>query len=97
MVENSQVSTVEISWLTSKIEETFNAVEIVGKIQELVDTERLNLLSSRDSMYSSEIAQLEGKLKELSVEVLKLELTEKEILKEEERIRKMRKHFLDTK
>jgi len=96
MVENSQLSTVEISWLTSKIEETFNAVEIVGKIQELVDTERLNLLSSRDSIYSSEIAQLEGKLKELSVEVLKLELTEKEILKEEERIHKMRKDFLDT-
>jgi len=87
MVENSQLSTVEISWLTAKIEETFNAAEIVTKIEELVDTERLNLLSSKDSTYSFEIAQLESKLKELSTEALKLELTEKEILREEEHFR----------
>ena len=57
MVENSQLSTAEISWLTAQIEETFNAAEIVAKIEELVDIERLNLLYSRDSTYSSEIAQ----------------------------------------
>jgi len=38
MVENSQLSTVKISWLTSKIEETFNVTEIVAKIEEVVDT-----------------------------------------------------------
>jgi len=58
MVENSELSTVEISWFTAKIEETFNAAKIVAKIEEMVDTERLNLLSSRDSTYSSKIAQL---------------------------------------
>jgi len=63
MVENSQLSTVEISWLTAKIEETFNSAEIVAKIEEMVDTERLNLLSSRDSTYSFEIAQLETNLR----------------------------------
>ena len=97
MVENSQLSTMKISQVYSKIEETFNVAEVVANTEELVDTKRLNLLSFRDSIYSSEIAQLEGKLKELSVEVLKLELTEKETLRKEERIRKMRKHFLDTK
>jgi len=54
-------------------------------------------LSSRDPTYSSEIAQLESKLKELSAEALKLELMEKEILREEERIRKMRSNFLNAK
>ena len=54
-------------------------------------------MSSRDSIYSSEIAQLESKLKELFAEPLKLELMEKEILKEEECIHKMRKDFLNTK
>jgi len=88
---------VKISWLTAKIEATCNAAEIVAKIKELVDTERLNLLSSKDSSYSSEIAQLESKLKELSSEALKLELTEKEILREEERICQMRKDFLNMK
>ena len=44
MVENSQLNTVKISWLTAKIKETFNAIEIVAKIKELVDTERLNLV-----------------------------------------------------
>jgi len=51
MVENSQLSTVEISWLTSKVKETFNAAEIVAKIEELADTERLNLSSLRDSIH----------------------------------------------
>ena len=63
MVENSQLSTVEISWLTAQIEETFNATEIVAKIEEMIDTDRLNAFSSKDSTYSSEIAQLESKLK----------------------------------
>ena len=62
----------------------------------MVDTDRLNVLSSKDSTYSSEIAQLESKLKELSGEALNLELTEKEILKEEH-IRQMRKGFLNAK
>jgi len=39
MIENSQLSTMEISWLTAKVEETFNAAKIVAKIKELVDTE----------------------------------------------------------
>jgi len=63
----------------------------------LVDTKRLNLLSFRDSIYSSEIAQLENKLKELSAESLKFELTKNEILQEEEHIRKMQADFLNKK
>ena len=63
MVENSQLSTVEISWLTAKIEETFNVAEIVAKIEEMVDTERLKPLSSRDSTYSSELLSLRANLR----------------------------------
>ena len=79
------------------IRDRFNAAEIVAKIEEMVDIDRLNVLSSKDSTYSSEIAQLESKLKELSTEALKLECTKKEILREQECIHQMRKDLLNTK
>jgi len=54
-------------------------------------------LSSKDSTYSTEIAQLESKLKELSAKALNLDLTKKETLREEECIRQIRKDFLNVK
>ncbi|KAJ8422820.1 hypothetical protein Cgig2_027522 [Carnegiea gigantea] len=97
LVDGSHLSTVEISWLTSKVEEAFNAAKIVAKTEELVDIERLRLLSSQDSTYTSKIAHMEDHLKELFSETLQLELREKEILKKEERIYKMRKDLMDQK
>ena len=61
----------------------------------LVDIQRLCLLSSQDSTYTSKIAHMGDNLKELSNEALGLELQEKEILKEEERICKKREDFMD--
>jgi len=37
LVDESLFSIVEISWLTSKVEETFNTAEIVAKMEALVD------------------------------------------------------------
>ncbi|KAJ8427895.1 LOW QUALITY PROTEIN: hypothetical protein Cgig2_008513 [Carnegiea gigantea] len=62
MVDKSQFSIVEISWLTSKVEEAFSAAEIAAKTED---------------------------------EALELELREKENLKEEEWIHKMRKDLMD--
>jgi len=45
----------------------------------------------------SEIAHMEGNLKELSSETLELKLREKEILNEEERLRKMREDLMNQK
>jgi len=36
LVDESHLSTVEISWLTSKVEEAFNIAEIVAKMEGLV-------------------------------------------------------------
>ncbi|KAJ8441660.1 hypothetical protein Cgig2_019047 [Carnegiea gigantea] len=70
-----------------QVEEAFNVAEIVAKIEGLVDIQRLHLLSSQDSAYTSEIAHMEDNLKELSSDTLELECKEKEILKEKERLR----------
>jgi len=37
LVDESHLSTIEISWLTSKVEEAFNTAEIVAKMEGLVD------------------------------------------------------------
>jgi len=37
LVDESYLSTIEISWLTSKVEEAFNTVEIIAKMKGLVD------------------------------------------------------------
>ncbi|KAJ8442689.1 hypothetical protein Cgig2_001782 [Carnegiea gigantea] len=95
VVDNSQLSTVEISWLTSKVEEIFNAAEIIAKMEELVDIPQLHLLSSQNSVYDSEIVHIESNLKELSNETLECELREQKILREEERLRKMREDLMD--
>ncbi|KAJ8428412.1 hypothetical protein Cgig2_024558 [Carnegiea gigantea] len=89
-------SHMEISWLTSKVEETFSAAEIITKTEELVDILRLHLLSSRDSMHNSKIAHMEDNIKELSSKALELELKKKKILKEE-RLCKMREDLMDHK
>jgi len=81
IVDKSQLSIVEISWLTSKVEETFSAAEIITKTDELVDIPQLRLLSSQDSVYNSEIAHIEYNLKELYSNDLELELKKNEILK----------------
>ncbi|KAJ8425068.1 LOW QUALITY PROTEIN: hypothetical protein Cgig2_004292 [Carnegiea gigantea] len=48
------------------VKEAFNTVEIVAKMEGLVDIQRLRLLSSQDSAYTSGIAHMEDNLKELS-------------------------------
>ena len=74
---------------SSKIEETFNVVESVTRIKESVDVDRIRTLSDQDLIYSSKIVHIEGQFNNLSCESSKLKLKEQEILKEEERIRKM--------
>ncbi|KAJ8443569.1 hypothetical protein Cgig2_020656 [Carnegiea gigantea] len=56
--------------VNDKVEEAFNAVEIIAKTDELVDIQRLRLLSSEDSAYTFEISHMEDNLKELSSETL---------------------------
>ena len=62
-----------------------------------MDIERFCLLSSQDFAYIFEIIHMEDNLKELSSEALELKLREKEILKEEEWIQKIRKDLMDQK
>ena len=97
LVDESHLSTIEICWVTSKVEEAFNAAKIIAKTEELVAIKRLCLLSSQDSTYTSEIAHRKDNLKELFSETLELELKEKKILKEEEQNYKMRKDLMDQK
>ena len=81
---------IEICWLSSKVEEIFGVVEAAAKIEELVDVDRVKALSDQDHTCSSEIVRIEGELNNLSNEVAKLKVKEQEILREEERICKMR-------
>ncbi|KAJ8431103.1 LOW QUALITY PROTEIN: hypothetical protein Cgig2_027410 [Carnegiea gigantea] len=63
-----------ICWLSSKIEEIFEVVKTVAKIEELVDVDRVKALSDKDLTCSSEIAYMEGQLNNLSSEALKLKV-----------------------
>ncbi|KAJ8428336.1 hypothetical protein Cgig2_006522 [Carnegiea gigantea] len=89
MIDIYKLSTIEIYWLSSKIEETFGVVETIVKIEELVDVDRVKALSSKDLICSLETAHGEGQLNNLSSETSKFKIKEHEILREEERIHKM--------
>ncbi|KAJ8436511.1 hypothetical protein Cgig2_003209 [Carnegiea gigantea] len=84
------LNTIEICWLSSKVEEIFGPVEAVAKMEESVDVDRVKALSDQDLTCSSEIVRIEDGLNSLSNEAAKLKVKEQEILREEERIRKMR-------
>ena len=90
MIDIYKLSTIEICWLSSKVEEIFGIVEAAAKIEELVDVDRVKALSDQDLTCSSEIVRIVGELNSLSNEATKLKVKEQEILREEERIRKMR-------
>ena len=66
----------------------FGVVETAAKIEELVDTSRVEALSDQDLTCSSEVAHIKGQLNNLSSEALKVKV-EQEILREKEQIRKM--------
>ncbi|KAJ8422775.1 hypothetical protein Cgig2_014323 [Carnegiea gigantea] len=80
----------EICWLSSNIEEIFGVVEATVKIEELVDVDRVKALFDHDLTCSSEIADIEDQLNNLFSKATKLKVKEQEVLKKEERIRKMR-------
>ncbi|KAJ8440947.1 LOW QUALITY PROTEIN: hypothetical protein Cgig2_020489 [Carnegiea gigantea] len=84
MIDIYKLSTIEICWLSSKIEEIFEIVASVTQIEESV-----NILSDRDLTCSSKIVHIEGQLNNLSNKSSKLRLKEPKILKEAERICKM--------
>jgi len=92
MIDIYKLSIIEICWLSSKIEEIFYVVETVAKIEELVDVDRVNALSDQDFTCSFEIAHIEGQLNNLSSKASELKVKEQEILREKERIRKMREN-----
>ncbi|KAJ8445919.1 LOW QUALITY PROTEIN: hypothetical protein Cgig2_009848 [Carnegiea gigantea] len=84
-----KLSTMEICWLSSKIDEIFSIIESAVKIEELVDVDRVKGLFDQDLTCSSEIAHIKDQLNNLSSKVSKLKVKEQEVLREEEWIRKM--------
>ena len=56
----------------------------------MVDVDRVKALSNQDLTCSSEISHIEGKFNNMSSNASRLKVKEQEILREEERIRKMR-------
>ncbi|KAJ8430027.1 hypothetical protein Cgig2_010956 [Carnegiea gigantea] len=90
MIDIYKLWTIEICWLSSKIDEIFDVVETATKIEELVDVDRFKALSDQDLTCSFEIAHIEGQLHSLSNETSELKVKEQEILREEERIHQMR-------
>ncbi|KAJ8448608.1 LOW QUALITY PROTEIN: hypothetical protein Cgig2_010495 [Carnegiea gigantea] len=81
MIDIYKLSTIEICWLSSKVEEIFGVVEAAAKIEELVDVDRVKALSDQDLTCSSEIVRIESELNSLSNEVAKLKVKEQEILR----------------
>ncbi|KAJ8435382.1 hypothetical protein Cgig2_029753 [Carnegiea gigantea] len=92
IIDIYKLSTIEICWLSSKIEEIFSVVETVAKIEELVDVDRVNALFDQVLTCSFEIAHIEGQLNNLPSKASKLKVKEQVILREEERIRKMQEN-----
>ncbi|KAJ8426579.1 hypothetical protein Cgig2_001248 [Carnegiea gigantea] len=90
MIDIYNLNTIEICWLSSKIEEIFGVTEAAVKIEDLVDIDRVEALSDQDLTCSSEITHTEDQLNNLSSEASKLKVKEQEILREEEQICKMR-------
>ncbi|KAJ8437672.1 hypothetical protein Cgig2_028610 [Carnegiea gigantea] len=74
MIDIYKLSTIEICWLSSKIEDIFGIVETAAKIKELVDVKRVKALSNQDLACSSKIAHIEGQIKE--AEHVKADLVE---------------------
>ncbi|KAJ8430923.1 LOW QUALITY PROTEIN: hypothetical protein Cgig2_033551 [Carnegiea gigantea] len=74
MIDIYKLSTIEICWLSSRIEEIFGIVEIAANIEELVDIDRVKALSDHDLTYSSEITHIEGQLHNLSNEASELNI-----------------------
>jgi len=72
LVDESHLSIVEISWITFKVEEAFNIAEIVAKMEGLVDIQRLRLLSSQDSAYTSKLLTWKTILKSYPMRLLGL-------------------------
>jgi len=60
MINIYKLSIIEIYWISCKIKEIFGVVEIVAKIEELADVDRVEVLSSRDLTCSSKIAHVKG-------------------------------------
>jgi len=52
----------------------FGVVETAAKIEELVDTSRVEALSDQDLTCSSEVAHIKGQLNNLSSEALKVKV-----------------------
>ena len=46
MINIHKLSTIEICWLSSKVEEIFGVVEAAVKLEELVDVDRVKALSN---------------------------------------------------
>ena len=90
MIDIYKLSAIEICWLSSKIEEIFGVVETAAKIKELVDIDRVKVLSDQDLTCCSKIAYIEGQLNNLSSEAPKLKVKKREILREVEWTCKMR-------
>ncbi|KAJ8419872.1 hypothetical protein Cgig2_000265 [Carnegiea gigantea] len=89
MIDIYKLSTIEIYWLFSKIEEIFGVVETAVKIADIVDVDRVKVLSDQDLTYSYKIAHIEDQRNNLSNKASKLKVNEQEVLREEERIHKM--------
>ena len=87
MIDIYKISTIEICWLSSKVEEIFGIVEAAAKIEELVDVDRVKALSDQD-LTCSKIAHIAGQLNNLPSEASKLKVKEQDILREEEWIAK---------
>jgi len=50
MIDIYKLSTIEISWLPSKVEEIFGVAETAAKIEELVDVDRVKLCLTKISL-----------------------------------------------
>ncbi|KAJ8420863.1 LOW QUALITY PROTEIN: hypothetical protein Cgig2_021279 [Carnegiea gigantea] len=89
MIDIYNLSTIEICWLSSKIEEIFGIVETAVKSKELLDVDRLCLTKISLVLLKLIILKVSPQLNNLSNETSK----HKEILKEDKRIRKMRENL----
>ncbi|KAJ8420012.1 hypothetical protein Cgig2_028730 [Carnegiea gigantea] len=81
MIDIYKLSTIEICWLSSNIEEIFGVVKTAAKIE---------ALSDQDLTCSSKISRIEYQLNKLSSKASKLKGKEEEVLRDEDRICKMR-------
>jgi len=63
------------------------------KIEDFVDIDWVKALSDQDLTCSSEVTHIEDQLNNLSSKASKLKVNEQDVLREEERIRKMQEDF----